>query len=95
MKKPFAYGLLLCLLSATVSAVEVHDEAFYQQHAINGLTVVDHSVDFLVLGDWGRNGHYAQRQVAEMMDVAMWQLSADFVVTTGDNFYSNGKGFSS
>nr|WP_252732388.1 metallophosphoesterase [Paraglaciecola arctica] len=44
----------------------------------------------MVIGDWGRNGHYQQKTVADMMDVAMWQLDAEFIATTGDNFYSNG-----
>lgn len=68
----------------------MHDQAYYQAHQIQGLSVPEESLNFLVIGDWGRNGHYQQKTVADMMDVAMWQLDAEFIATTGDNFYSNG-----
>lgn len=68
----------------------MHDQAYYQAHQIHGLSVPEESLNFLVIGDWGRNGHYQQKTVADMMDVAMWQLDAEFIATTGDNFYSNG-----
>lgn len=85
----------ICFVIASITifhsyAKPVHDESYYQTQQIQGLTVPAESLNFLVLGDWGRNGHYQQISVAEMMDVAMWQLDADFIVTTGDNFYSNG-----
>ncbi len=85
----------ICFVIASITifhsyAKPVHDESYYQTQQIQGLTVPAESLNFLVLGDWGRNGHYQQIPVAEMMDVAMWQLDADFIVTTGDNFYSNG-----
>ncbi len=84
-------GLFFLLhLSTNLSATEVYNEAFYQQHAIQQLKVNEHALHFLVLGDWGRNGHYAQRDVAKWMDVAMYQLDGEFITTTGDNFYSNG-----
>lgn len=41
---------------------------------------------FMVLGDWGRRGKYAQRSVATCMRWAR-DRGAKFVVTTGDNFY--------
>ena len=84
---------LLCVLSSLAlaqSGPQVYDEAHYHQHHIRQLQETPEGLDFLVLGDWGRNGHYQQRQVAMWMDVAMQQLDGDFIVTTGDNFYSNG-----
>ena len=46
-----------------------------------------HPLQFMVLGDWGRDGAFYQRQVA----AAMGQFPASqFVVTTGDNFYQHG-----
>ena len=43
----------------------------------------------MVIGDWGRDGAYHQRQVA----AAMGQFhSSQFVVSTGDNFYQHGVG---
>ena len=44
-------------------------------------------LQFMVLGDWGRDGAYYQRQVA----AAMGEFGrSSFVVTTGDNFYQHG-----
>lgn len=42
--------------------------------------------DFAVIGDWGRGGTAGQRRVAE----ALRREAPDFVVSTGDNFYSVG-----
>ncbi|MEO8056103.1 MAG: tartrate-resistant acid phosphatase type 5 family protein [Acidobacteriota bacterium] len=48
------------------------------------------SLEFLVLGDWGRGGNGVQRQVAGAM--AAWARAhpVRFVVSTGDNFYQDG-----
>ncbi|XVF50399.1 hypothetical protein PTKIN_Ptkin04bG0096900 [Pterospermum kingtungense] len=43
----------------------------------------DGSLSFLVIGDGGRKGAYNQSEAA-------FQLSIDFVVSTGDNFYEKG-----
>ena len=85
-------SLLLCFSAAgnQLAAHTVYDESYYQHHQIQQLKVPPKSLNFLVLGDWGRNGHYQQRAVAQWMDVAMMQMDGDFIVTTGDNFYSNG-----
>ncbi|RDX60560.1 Purple acid phosphatase 8, partial [Mucuna pruriens] len=50
----------------------------------------DGSLSFLVVGDWGRKGAYNQSQVAFQMGVIGQKLDIDFVISTGDNFYSNG-----
>ncbi|MED6191809.1 Purple acid phosphatase 17 [Stylosanthes scabra] len=50
----------------------------------------DGSLDFLVLGDWGRKGEFNQSQVAYQMGKLGEKLDIDFVVSTGDNFYDNG-----
>lgn len=47
---------------------------------------------FLVVGDWGRNGDYRQRQVADQMAKAAGSHGARFVISTGDNFYNEGVG---
>lgn len=86
-----AYFLLVLLLSCNLSqGQEIYDKDYYQQHPIEQLSHTPKSLNFLVLGDWGRNGHYQQRSVAKWMDIAMEQLDGDFITTVGDNFYSNG-----
>jgi len=48
------------------------------------------SVCFIVLGDWGVGGSAAQRSVAAVMDSISRRFRAQFIITTGDNFYSTG-----
>lgn len=48
------------------------------------------SIDFLVVGDWGRNGKFHQKDVAEQMGKNADSINCDFVISTGDNFYVNG-----
>jgi tartrate-resistant acid phosphatase type 5 len=48
------------------------------------------SLAFLAVGDWGRNGLYHQREVAERMGESARDLGARFVVSVGDNFYEDG-----
>ena len=57
---------------------------------IPGLAVMDSSIHFLVVGDWGRMGSLPQRKVADAMASAGRQLGISFIITTGDNFYPFG-----
>ncbi|KAM6546746.1 hypothetical protein CsatB_027482 [Cannabis sativa] len=50
----------------------------------------DGSLSILVVGDWGRNGHFNQSKVALQMGRIGEKLDIDFVISTGDNFYDNG-----
>ena len=47
----------------------------------------DKPLQFMVIGDWGRDGAFHQRQVAAAMSEFQ---SSQLVVTTGDNFYQHG-----
>lgn len=47
-------------------------------------------LNFLVFGDWGRNGEKDQADVARQMGVAAKEMDAQFVISVGDNFYENG-----
>ncbi|WAJ71851.1 purple acid phosphatase family protein [Catenovulum adriaticum] len=69
---------------------QYRDELWYQKNAISNLTVEDNSLHFLVVGDWGRNGHFQQKAVASQMDNLMYWLDAEFILSTGDNFYPDG-----
>lgn len=53
-------------------------------------TKADGSLSVLVVGDWGRKGTYNQSQVAKQMGVTTEKMDIDFVISTGDNFYSDG-----
>jgi hypothetical protein len=44
----------------------------------------------MVIGDWGRKGHVNLKANAFMMNEVACRVSINFILTTGDNFYSNG-----
>jgi tartrate-resistant acid phosphatase type 5 len=48
------------------------------------------SLNFLAVGDWGREGNFHQRDVAERMAESARELNARFVISVGDNFYDDG-----
>jgi tartrate-resistant acid phosphatase type 5 len=48
------------------------------------------SLNFIVMGDWGRNGADHQKQVARQMAIAAKKVNSQFVIATGDNFYPSG-----
>ncbi len=50
----------------------------------------DEAVNFLVFGDWGRDGFFNQRDVAQQMGLTAEEISSRFVISTGDNFYPSG-----
>ena len=47
-------------------------------------------LNFLVFGDWGRNGEKDQSDVAAQMAVAAKAVAAKFIISVGDNFYEDG-----
>ncbi|MDR6560100.1 MULTISPECIES: tartrate-resistant acid phosphatase type 5 family protein [unclassified Arcicella] len=48
------------------------------------------ALNFLVMGDWGRNGADHQKPVASQMGKVATKIKADFIIATGDNFYPSG-----
>ena len=48
------------------------------------------SLDFVVIGDWGRRGRWHQREVAAQMGRSAAALGSRFVISVGDNFYEDG-----
>ena len=48
------------------------------------------ALDFLIVGDWGRNGTSHQREVAAQMGQSAKGLHSPFVISVGDNFYDDG-----
>src|SRR5665213_1938086 len=47
-------------------------------------------LNFLIVGDWGRNGEPDQMAVATQMGIAAQAAGAKFVIAVGDNFYEDG-----
>ncbi len=48
------------------------------------------ALNFLVMGDWGRNGADHQKPVAAQMGKVASKIKSEFVIATGDNFYPSG-----
>jgi hypothetical protein len=57
---------------------------------IKDIASVPKSLNFLIMGDWGRHGVLHQRKVAEQMSNATVGIGATFNIITGDNFYPSG-----
>ncbi|KAK9277276.1 hypothetical protein L1049_006816 [Liquidambar formosana] len=75
----FTACLGLCFLSSVAEL-----ERFWQPVKADG------SLGFLVVGDWGRGGHYNQTEVALQMGFVGEKRDIDFIISTGDNFYEDG-----
>ncbi len=52
--------------------------------------VVEDAYHFYVIGDWGRNGQYRQKELADRMNEVAEHIEPEFIISTGDNFYPNG-----
>ncbi|MEY2918354.1 MAG: hypothetical protein RIS73_2068 [Bacteroidota bacterium] len=48
------------------------------------------AVNFIAMGDWGRNGADHQKQVAAQMGKTATAIKSQFTIATGDNFYPSG-----
>lgn len=85
----------VCAVVARVSALVIVAAAMLSPAAAE-LPRVEHapkddgSLTVLAVGDWGRRGEYNQTLVASQMGVVGEKLGADFVISTGDNFYNDG-----
>jgi len=86
---------LLALLPALFSGlpgfsqIQVRDSSFVFSPT-RVLTKDVTALNFIVMGDWGRNGADHQKQVAEQMGKTASEVRAQFIVATGDNFYPSG-----
>jgi predicted phosphodiesterase len=88
MKKIYLLILLIVFANFSLTAQKTQEQ--YDKTVIKGLEKVKNGFNFLVVGDWGRNGHYNQQQVADRMDETAHHLGIEFIISVGDNFYSNG-----
>src|ERR1700722_3045666 len=53
-------------------------------------TALPGGFNFLIFGDWGRQGEQDQVEVATQMAKAANDIGAKFIISVGDNFYENG-----
>src|SRR5689334_5113000 len=54
------------------------------------VSIIPEALNFLAMGDWGRNGEYNQKETAVQMGITAKELDADFILALGDNFYPSG-----
>ena len=48
------------------------------------------TLNFVLIGDWGRRGHDNQQNVADQMGSTAAAIGSKFTISLGDNFYENG-----
>lgn len=84
----FSIFLLTGLNNLTRAQVLVNDTGWHQ-HKLQPIRK-DSVLNFIVMGDWGRNGADHQLQVAAQMGVTASAYKSQFVISTGDNFYPSG-----
>lgn len=58
--------------------------------SLNQLEVKKDAYHFYVIGDWGRNGYYKQKELANTMHQAGFVIEPEIIISTGDNFYPDG-----
>lgn len=66
------------------------DDKNNSQSNLDSLTVLEDATHFFILGDWGRQGYHHQKEMAEMMQEIGGVIEPEFIISTGDNFYSDG-----
>jgi acid phosphatase len=75
------------LFVATQAAVA---SRFLTGNLLAGEAVPVGGLNFIVFGDWGRNGEQDQSEVAAQMALAAKATSSRFIISVGDNFYEDG-----
>lgn len=83
---------ILLAVSNRSDAQSYQEEIYsgYQGGINKNLKLTDKSVNFIVMGDWGRMGGFHQKAVADQMGITAVTAGVDFVISVGDNFYPNG-----
>lgn len=85
----YLFLFLSLALAAISSAAPADSSATAPQPFTQNLLPKDAYV-FYVIGDWGRKGKYHQRKVAEAMNQCAEKAAPQFIISTGDNFYTFG-----
>lgn len=82
---------LLLLIGMIPAQAQVYiRENVSDQQKDSVLTNKAGALNFLAMGDWGRNGADHQKEVAAQMGKTAAAVGASFIISTGDNFYPSG-----
>jgi len=83
MRKLFTVLFILFLVIALQTQAQVKEKK-------KEISIDHQALNFIVMGDWGRNGEDHQKEVAAQMGKTAKAASVDFIIATGDNFYPDG-----
>ena len=86
--------LILLLSITSVFFTAINAQVFIKDSvnyiATEKLTTPSGALNFIAMGDWGRNGADHQKQVAIQMGKTATEVKSQFTIATGDNFYPSG-----
>lgn len=91
--KRISIGLICCwlvILRVSVCGQVLVTDSATQSYRGNLLIKNPFALNFIAMGDWGRNGADHQKQVAAQMGKTATEVRAQFIIATGDNFYPSG-----
>lgn len=83
MKKILLLYILSCSVLAQCQSTDSTEKKL-------SLSINKLALNFIAMGDWGRNGEYKQKEVATQMGITAKAIKASFIIATGDNFYPSG-----
>ena len=85
--------IVLGLLAIALFSCQTHDRkpsVAAENIPFSALKKYDHSLNFFIISDYGRNGFDNQKEVADQMAIQADSIEPEFIVTCGDNFQVNG-----
>jgi tartrate-resistant acid phosphatase type 5 len=90
MKRKIFFILIITNLffDPTYAQVLIKDSVNYIP--TSRLAVIPGALNFIAMGDWGRNGADHQKEVALQMGKTAYEIRSQFTIATGDNFYPSG-----
>lgn len=95
-RRDFVKGTALTALGASIIAplesLAGNRETHLESDDLSNAVVADENypLNFVAIGDWGRNGEYRQKEVADQMGKWAATRANKFIVSVGDNFYPKG-----
>jgi len=90
MKKLMVLGLLGFISCSALQAQIFLKDSTLRPASNDTLIKNPGALNFIAMGDWGRNGADHQKQVAEQMGKTASEINAQFIIAVGDNFYPSG-----
>ncbi|GGI24407.1 purple acid phosphatase family protein [Pedobacter mendelii] len=86
----FFVFLYLNILNLSVNAQLILRDSSSNKAPTKTLFKKDAALNFIAMGDWGRNGADHQKPVAAQLGKTAAEVKAQFIISTGDNFYPSG-----